>query len=108
MKKINKHVQQTPNPLAHGPLAVPPRAEHSDPAKQVPFSPFDVRHSALLNLIGLNNEKTGNNNKKNYVSIEIEWWWWRIPNQLWPYVLGRERYLNCKSRSSTMSSCCTG
>ena len=38
--QVNLNEQQAPKPLAHGPIEVPARLEHSASAKQVPESPL--------------------------------------------------------------------
>lgn len=41
--------QQTPNPDAQLPVAVPPFLEHSEEVKHVPLRPVDVVHGVLEN-----------------------------------------------------------
>jgi len=42
--------QQTPNPSAQVPLAVPLTVEHSADERQVPLDPLDAPHGSLENL----------------------------------------------------------
>ena len=51
-------MQQTPNPEAHVPVAVPPLAEHSADVKHVPLSPVVVLQPELGNRTTENSEIT--------------------------------------------------
>ena len=60
MKYLIAPVQQTPNPAAHDPAAVPPFCEHSAEVKQVPLYPFVPKHWELANRTIENIDKTTN------------------------------------------------
>ena len=55
---MNSLVQQTPNPEAQDPEAVPPLRAHSADVKQVPFRPLVPEHLELANRTMENREKT--------------------------------------------------
>ena len=60
MLPVSLPTQQTPNPEAHVPVAVPPLAEHSADVKHVPLSPVVVLQPALRNRTTENSDMTFN------------------------------------------------
>ena len=55
---MHLHKQQTPNPDAQVPEAVPPNFEQSDELQHVPLLPAVEAHASFLNVTIVNRDKT--------------------------------------------------